>query len=181
MKAVKELAKNIKLLALDVDGVLTDGSIYLSPQQEAVKKFNAKDGMGISCAVRTGLLIVIITGRKSPIIALRAKELGITKVYEGIKDKRLALYDLMQEYCLQKEEIAYVGDDLNDLPALTQVGLACAPADAVDEVKRICHFISDKEGGNGAVRQVLELILGARGEWETIVADYLQEGQGDFQ
>lgn len=181
MKNIEKAAQVIKLLVLDVDGVMTDGSIYLDAEQELFKSFNAKDGMGISCAVRCGLQVAIITGRCSPIIRKRAAELGIGEVCENVKDKRSALARLLQNYNLSLAETAYIGDDLNDLPVLTQVGLACAPADAAEEVKQICHFVSEKNGGRGAVRQVAEFILSARGDWEKIVNSYLQEGQGDAQ
>ena len=167
MKNIEKAAQIIKLLVLDVDAVMTDGSI--------------KDGMGISCAIRCGLQVAIITGRCSPIIRRRARELGIVEVCENVKEKRSALAELLQKYNLSLNETAYVGDDLNDLPVLTQVGLACAPADAVEEVKQVCHFVAEKKGGCGAVRQITEFILNARGDWDKIVNSYLQEGQGDAQ
>ena len=181
MKNIEKAAQIIKLLVLDVDGVMTDGSIYLDAEQELFKSFNAKDGMGISCAIRCGLQVAIITGRCSPIIRRRARELGIIEVCENVKEKRSALAELLQKYNLSLNETAYVGDDLNDLPVLTQVGLACAPADAVEEVKQVCHFVEEKKGGYGAVRQITEFILNARGDWDKIVNSYLQEGQGDAQ
>ena len=173
MKNIEKAAQIIKLLVLDVDGVMTDGSIYLDAEQELFKSFNAKDGMGLQVA--------IITGRCSPIIRRRARELGIVEVCENVKEKRSALAELLQKYNLSLNETAYVGDDLNDLPVLTQVGLACAPADAVEEVKQVCHFVAEKKGGGGAVRQITEFILNARGDWDKIVNSYLQEGQGDAQ
>ena len=181
MKNIEKAAQIIKLLVLDVDGVMTDGSIYLDAEQELFKSFNAKDGMGISCAIRCGLQVAIITGRCSPIIRRRARELGIVEVCENVKEKRSALAELLQKYNLSLNETAYVGDDLNDLPVLTQVGLACAPADAVEEVKQVCHFVAEKKGSGGAVRQITEFILNARGDWDKIVNSYLQEGQGDAQ
>ena len=181
MKNIEKAAQIIKLLVLDVDGVMTDGSIYLDAEQELFKSFNAKDGMGISCAIRCGLQVAIITGRCSPIIRRRARELGIVEVCENVKEKISALAELLQKYNLSLNETAYVGDDLNDLPVLTQVGLACAPADAVEEVKQVCHFVAEKKGGCGAVRQITEFILNARGDWDKIVNSYLQEGQGDAQ
>ena len=123
MKNIEKAAQIIKLLVLDVDGVMTDGSIYLDAEQELFKSFNAKDGMGISCAIRCGLEVAIITGRCSPIIRRRARELGIIEVCENVKEKRSALAELLQKYNLSLNETAYVGDDLNDLPVLTQVGL----------------------------------------------------------
>ena len=172
MKNIEKVAQIIKLLVLDVDGVMTDGSIYLDAEQELFKSFNAKDGMGISCAIRCGLQVAIITGRCSPIIRRRARELGIVEVCENVKEKRSALAELLQKYNLSLNETAYVGDDLNDLPVLTQVGL---------EVKQVCHFVAEKKGGCGAVRQITEFILNARGDWDKIVNSYLQEGQGDAQ
>ena len=165
MKNIEKAAQIIKLVVLDVDGVRTDGSIYLDAEQELFKSFNAKDGMGISCAIRCGLQVAIITGRCSPIIRRRARELGIVEVCENVKEKRSALAELLQKYNLSLNETAYVGDDLNDLPVLTQVGLACAPADAVEEVKQVCHFVAEKKGGGGAVRQIREFIFMALGDW----------------
>lgn len=109
--------QKIKLLALDVDGVLTDGTIYISPAGEVFKGFNAKDGMGISCALRNNLQIAVITGRQSPIVERRCEELGIKLFMQGVKDKRLALQQMAQKLGLTREEIAYMGDDLNDIPA----------------------------------------------------------------
>ena len=157
MKNIEKAAQIIKLLVLDVDGVMTDGSIYLDAEQELFKSFNAKDGMGISCAIRCGLQVAIITGRCSPIIRRRARELGIVEVCENVKEKRSALAELLQKYNLSLNETAYVGDDLNDLPVLTQVGLACAPADAVEEVKQVCHFVAEKKGGGGAVLSLIHI------------------------
>ena len=154
MKNIEKAAQIIKLLVLDVDGVMTDGSIYLDAEQELFKSFNAKDGMGISCAIRCGLQVAIITGRCSPIIRRRARELGIVEVCENVKEKRSALAELLQKYNLSLNETAYVGDDLNDLPVLTQVGLACAPADAVEEVKQVCHVGAEKKGDCGSLRQM---------------------------
>ena len=118
MKNIEKAAQIIKLLVLDVDGVMTDGSIYLDAEQELFKSFNAKDGMGISCAIRCGLQVAIITGRCSPIIRRRARELGIIEVCENVKEKRSALAELLQKYNLSLNETAYVGDALNDLPVL---------------------------------------------------------------
>ena len=180
MSDVKNAAK-IKLLALDVDGVLTDGSINIGAEGELFKAFHARDGLGLSCLLRSGVRVAIITGRKSAIIHRRAEELGITELYEGIKDKRKILAELAEQGGLAREEIAYMGDDLNDLPALTYAGLACAPADAAPEVLAVSRFISTKCGGRGAVREAAELILKAQGKWTEIVDAYLKQGQGDSQ
>ena len=173
--------QKIKLLALDVDGVLTDGSIYISPAGEVFKGFNAKDGMGISCALRSGLQIAVITGRQSPIVDRRCEELGITLLQQGVKDKRLALQQMAQELGLVREEIAYMGDDLNDIPAFKASGLNIVPADAAMEVLAVANIITKASGGRGAVREAITMILAAQDNWNVIVNSYLNAGQGDKQ
>ena len=173
--------QKIKLLALDVDGVLTDGSIYISPAGEVFKGFNAKDGMGISCALRSGLQIAVITGRQSPIVERRCEELGITLLQQGVKDKRLALQQMAQELGLVREEIAYMGDDLNDIPAFKASGLNLVPADAAMEVLAVAGIITKASGGRGAVREAITMILAAQDNWNVIVNSYLNAGQGDKQ
>ena len=173
--------QKIKLLALDVDGVLTDGSIYISPAGEVFKGFNAKDGMGISCALRSGLQIAVITGRQSPIVERRCEELGITLLQQGVKDKRLALQQMAQKRGLVREEIAYMGDDLNDIPAFKASGLNLVPADAAIEVMAVADIITKASGGRGAVREAITMILAAQDNWNVIVNSYLNAGQGDKQ
>ena len=173
--------QKIKLLALDVDGVLTDGSIYISPAGEVFKGFNAKDGMGISCALRSGLQIAVITGRQSPIVERRCEELGITLLQQGVKDKRLALQQMAQELGLVREEIAYMGDDLNDIPAFKASGLNLVPADAAMEVLAVANIITKASGGRGAVREAITMIIAAQDKWNVIVNSYLNAGQGDKQ
>ena len=173
--------QKIKLLALDVDGVLTDGSIFISPAGEVFKGFNAKDGMGISCALRSGLQIAVITGRQSPIVERRCEELGITLLQQGVKDKRLALQQMAQELGLVREEIAYMGDDLNDIPAFKASGLNLVPADAAIEVMAVADIITKASGGRGAVREAITMILAAQDNWNVIVNSYLNAGQGDKQ
>ena len=173
--------QKIKLLALDVDGVLTDGSIYISPAGEVFKGFIAKDGMGISCALRSGLQIAVITGRQSPIVERRCEELGITLLQQGVKDKRLALEQMAQKLGLVREEIAYMGDDLNDIPAFKASGLNLVPADAAIEVMAVADVITKASGGRGAVREAITMILAAQDNWNVIVNSYLNAGQGDKQ
>ena len=173
--------QKIKLLALDVDGVLTDGTIYISPAGEVFKGFNAKDGMGISCALRSGLQIAVITGRQSPIVERRCEELGITLLQQGVKDKRLALEQMEQKLGLVREEIAYMGDDLNDIPAFKASGLNLVPADAAIEVMAVADIITKASGGRGAVREAITMILAAQDNWNVIVNSYLNAGQGDKQ
>ena len=167
----KKLAK-IKLLALDVDGVLTDGSINIGNEGELFKSFNAKDGLGISASLRAGLAIAIITGRKSAIIHKRAQELGITLLCEGVKNKYLELERLQQSLKITREETAYMGDDLNDLPAFLAAGVSFAPQDACLEVQEEAQIVLSHCGGRGAVREAIELLLKAQGKWAQIVEGY---------
>ncbi len=166
--------QNIKLIVLDVDGVLTSGQLIFGNEGELMKMFHAQDGLGISVAHNAGLKIAIITGRKSQMVELRSAELRIADVYQGKSSKVEALHELMAKYNLTLEEIAYVGDDLNDLPVLLRVGLPCAVANAAPEVKEHAHFVTEKSGGNGAVREVIEYILKAQGKWQDIINGYLQ-------
>jgi 3-deoxy-D-manno-octulosonate 8-phosphate phosphatase (KDO 8-P phosphatase) len=175
-------AARIKLVALDMDGTLTDGSINIGVGGELFKRFNAKDGLGITAARRHGLRISVITGRSGPIIQRRAEELGIgSDVMSDISAKKQALLALAEKYDLSLDEIAFMGDDLNDLPALLAAGLSAAPADAAADVKQNVAYIAPHKGGEGAVRDLLELILKARGIWDVIVEEYTTEGKEDRQ
>lgn len=179
---LRHKAAKIKLVALDMDGTLTDGSINISGEGELFKRFNAKDGLGITAASRHGLRVAIITGRKGPIVQYRAEELGIPEdVMAGISAKKKALQALAEKYALSPDEIAFMGDDLNDLPALRAAGLSAVPADAAEDVRRAADFITPHNGGRGAVRDFLELILKARGIWDAIVEEYTEEGKEDRQ
>lgn len=173
--------EQIKLLALDVDGVLTDGTIYMGSDGEMLKGFNAKDGMGISYAIRSGLKVCLITGRKSDIVRRRAAELGITYVLDDVKDKTEALRMLAAVEHVKLSEIAYVGDDLNDLAPMAVCGFSCAPADAADAVLEHCDLELLSDGGKGAVREVIDLLLSAQGKLDAIIGSYLHSGQGDKQ
>ena len=161
--------------------MLTDGTIYISPAGEVFKGFNAKDGMGISCALRNNLQIAVITGRQSPIVERRCEELGIKLFMQGVKDKRLALQQMAQKLGLTREEIAYMGDDLNDIPAFKASGLNFVPADGSIEVLAVADIITKAKGGRGAVREAITMILAAQDNWEQIVNSYLTAGQGDKQ
>ncbi len=168
----RERFRRIKMLVMDVDGVLTDGQIFIGPGGEVFKAFNCQDGLGLAAATKAGLTTAIITGRESAMVVKRAAELSISIVRQGCKDKAAALEEIAQENKLTMEQIAYIGDDLNDLAAVHRAGLACAVANAALEVKDVAHFISTKTGGNGAVREIVELILKAQNKWENIINDY---------
>ena len=169
-----ERAKKIKLLILDVDGVMTDGTLLIGPSGELCKNFHAQDGLGITLSKKFGLKTAIITGRTSEMVEFRANELKVDALYQGQRNKLNALIKLQKQFNVNLNEIAYVGDDLIDLPILTKVGLACAVQNAVLEVKAHSHYITEASGGHGAVRQVIEMILRAQGFWDQIVSDYIQ-------
>ncbi len=155
-------ATKVKMIVLDVDGVLTDGGIIYASGGEEIKVFNVKDGLGLVQAVDSGLVTVIITGRESPAVARRAQELKITHLFQGVSDKLAILQKLCQELSISLDEVAYIGDDIPDLSVLQNVGLACCPNDAVPEVLAVCHFVTRRDGGRGAVREITDFILGVR-------------------
>ena len=157
----REKAGKIQLIIFDVDGVLTDGGIYVGPEGELFKPFNCKDGLGITLWHRAGRKTAVITGRSSAMLGQRAAELKITAVWQGKRDKRQAYRELKEKFHLRDEEIAYIGDDLIDLPVMLQAGLAAAPADA------------GNLGGHGAVREILEFILQEQNKWQELLADFL--------
>lgn len=168
-------AAGIRLIVFDVDGVLTDGKIIIGGSGELFKSFDAHDGLGISLLRLAGIKTAVITGRTSQIVSLRSAELKIDEVYQGETNKLKALRDLQEKFAVALSEIAYVGDDLMDIPVLQNVGLACAVNNAAKEVKEAAHYIASKSGGNGAVRQIAELILTAQGKWSGIVASYADQ------
>lgn len=159
----------IKLVLLDVDGTLTDGGIYRGNNGEELKRFNVKDGYVIVNAQKLGIEFGIITGRKSELVEIRSNELKIKYLYQGISEKTVILKEIMQKTGLKKEEIAYMGDDLNDILIMKQSGLTGTPKDAADEVIQIADFVSEKNGGSGAVREFVEYILKKDGKWETFL------------
>lgn len=148
----------IKMLVMDVDGTLTDGRIYIGSQGEVMKAFDVKDGYGIVQLSKSGVIPVIITGRKSDIVAERAKELHITELYQGIDDKLMKLKEVAAKYQLSSDEIAYIGDDLNDLACIQFCGLTACPKDAVDKVKQQVEYVCNNIGGYGAVREFIAQI-----------------------
>ena len=170
----EELTRNIKLLLLDVDGVLTDGKLVIGAQGEMCKHFHVSDGLAISLAQKNGLQIGIITGRRSDIVKQRAQELNIQMVYQGVADKTMTLAEILSTGAYKKSEIAFVGDDLNDLAIMSNVALAIAPANAAVEVRGRAHYICLKSGGNGAVREAIEFILKNQGKWNNIIKNCLQ-------
>ena len=173
MAEVTARAAAIRLLVLDADGTLTDGGICTGGDGELLKRFDIKDGLGIALWHKVGGRTAVITGRTSGILAARAKELGITDLWQGCLDKRAAWEVLKARYEMTEAEIAYMGDDLIDLPLMVRAGFSAAPADAVDEVRARAHFVTKHPGGHGAVREVVEFILKAQGRWEDLVKTFL--------
>ncbi len=153
------LCDKIKLLAMDVDGTLTDGQLYITGKGELYKVFNVKDGMGIKIAKENGIITAIITGRKSDIVDYRAKELGIDITYQAVVDKVTALETIIGKYGLSFGSVAYVGDDINDIPVMKKVGLSFSPSDAAPEVLKTTNIVLNSKGGHGAVRECVEYIL----------------------
>lgn len=160
---LKVKASKIKVMAFDVDGVFTDGSLTFDQDGKEYKTFNAKDGQGIVCVEKAGIITVIITARKNGTVEHRANNLDITELHQGIKFKLPVLEQIVKERGLSMEEVSYMGDDLPDICILEKVGLACCPNDAVDEVKNICNFVSTKNGGCGAIRELCDLVLNSQG------------------
>ncbi len=159
-------ARASRLLLLDVDGVLTDGRLYFGPREELFKVFHVRDGHGIKMVQQAGIEVAFVSGRRSDAAFLRAKELGVRHYFEGLRDKVAVLEDLRAALHLSHEEIAVVGDELVDLPLFVRVGLAVAVADAVPEVRDRAHWVTKAPGGQGAVREVCDLLLKAQGRWE---------------
>ncbi len=171
-KELLEIVKNIKFLILDVDGVLTDGGIILDNEGNEFKSFHVRDGHGIKMLMRAGIKIAMITGRHSKVVERRAQELGITDVFQKCHDKRVAYRQLAKKYSLSDSEIAYIGDDIVDIPLLKSSGLSVVVADADDEVKAVAMMITKRRGGRGAVREVCDFILKAKGLWQDIIDGY---------
>jgi 3-deoxy-D-manno-octulosonate 8-phosphate phosphatase (KDO 8-P phosphatase) len=173
-KGIKGIAKKIKLLILDVDGVLTDGSIILDNEGNEYKSFHVRDGHGIKMLIRAGVKVAIITGRYSKVVSRRAKELGITEVFQKCFDKNAVFTALIEKYALSEGEVAYVGDDIVDAPIMKRAGLPISVADGDDELKKFALLVTKHRGGRGAVREVTDLILKAKGLWEKMFHGYFE-------
>jgi 3-deoxy-D-manno-octulosonate 8-phosphate phosphatase (KDO 8-P phosphatase) len=158
-------AARIRLLVLDVDGVLTDGGLLYGPSGEEAKRFHVHDGLALVAARRAGLEVAVLSSRASPAVTRRMAELGVSLVHQGVADKAAALDALREGLGLRAAEVAVMGDDLPDLAAMDRAGLALAPANAVTEVKRAAHWVARRRGGEGAVREAVEMLLKARRLW----------------
>lgn len=169
--------ENIRLLLLDVDGVMTDGRIVYDNQGVETKAFDVKDGHGLKLLQRAGVQVGIITGRESQVVAHRAKELGIEILYQGAKDKLVPYEEILESLGLIGEQVAYVGDDVVDLPVLRRVGFAATVADAVEDIKPYVDYVTTREGGRGAVREVCDYLLKRSGKWPMVTDRYFADAE----
>jgi 3-deoxy-D-manno-octulosonate 8-phosphate phosphatase (KDO 8-P phosphatase) len=172
-KTIKELAKNIRLLILDVDGVMTDGGIILDNEGNESKRFHVRDGHGVKMLNRAGIKTAVVTGRKSKVVEIRAKELGITDVYQKVYQKSAVYEELLMKYQCGDENVAFMGDDIVDVELLKRAGISAVPADADEEAKKYAGIIMTKCGGRGAVREFTDLILKSSGLWEKVSGEFL--------
>lgn len=173
MQDILERAARVRLVIFDVDGVLTDGSLFLSDNGEEYKAFHSRDGHGIKMLQRTGVQVAIITGRTSNVVMHRMRDLGVTLVYQGSTEKLPVFTQLVEQLGLDASEIAYVGDDVVDLPVMRRVGFAVAVQDAHPLVKKHAHWQAPSGGGRGAARDVCELIMEAQGTLDEALGKYL--------
>lgn len=160
-----EKIKHIEVFILDVDGVLTDGTVLVTETGEQHRRFNIKDGYALQLAVKRGYRVVVLSGGRSKGIELRLKGLGITEVHLGLDSKVEAFLEFLNNNAYQKERILFMGDDIPDLRVIKLAGLAACPSDAVEEIKSVCDYISPKKGGEGCVRDIIEKVLKIRGDW----------------
>ncbi len=165
LKLIKYRLSSIRLVVLDVDGVLTDGGLWYSDSGEVVKRFDVRDGLGIKLLQEIGIEVAFLSGGRAGAIEVRAKHLGIRHCLVGVKDKVLGLSDLLAKIEIEKSHVAFIGDDLNDLAVLSQVGLLIAPSDAVAPLRRRANLVLRSQGGKGAVREFAELVLKDRKQW----------------
>lgn len=166
-------AKQVRLMLFDVDGVLTDGTLYLGEGGEIMKAFNALDGHGMKMLAESGIEVGLLSSRQSPIVAMRAKELGIALICQGAADKAGEFNNMLAKRRIPAEQAGYMGDDVLDLPVLTRCGFAASVLGAPESVKAHSHFVPDAPGGRGAVREVCEFILQAQGKFDAAMARYL--------
>jgi 3-deoxy-D-manno-octulosonate 8-phosphate phosphatase (KDO 8-P phosphatase) len=172
---VKDRAEKISLVLMDSDGVLTDGRILMYSDGSEGRGFSARDGHGIRMGQRGGLMFGIVSGRESKVVADRAEELYITEVHQGIFDKLERYKEILERFELPPEAVCYIGDDLVDVPVLRRVGFAVAPANAEESVREIAHWVTPSHGGDGAVRELVDVILRAKGKWDLVTERYFKE------
>lgn len=173
---VLQRAREVELVLLDVDGVLTDGRILMDSSGGELRAFHARDGLGVRLGQRGGLLFGIVSGRESRIVRDRAEELYITEVHQRVFDKAEKVAEIQERLGVPASRVCYFGDDLVDVPVMRRVGFAAAPSDASPEAIAAAHFVTSCGGGQGCVRELVDLLLRARGKWETVTERFLREG-----
>jgi 3-deoxy-D-manno-octulosonate 8-phosphate phosphatase (KDO 8-P phosphatase) len=172
---VASLAAKLRLMAFDVDGVMTDGSIYYTDEGTELKAFNALDGAGLKMLEKAGITVAIITGRKAPCVELRARNLGIPRLFQGVHDKSACLTTILGELGLDADQAGYMGDDVMDLAVMGLCGFSAAPSNAHDSVLQRANLVTRKQGGHGAVREVCDFILSAQGKLEDVISPWLPQ------
>jgi len=172
MTTLEDRCRKVRMLLLDVDGVLTDGSIVYTSDNREIKGFNVRDGLGIKLWREAGKLVGILSGRDSEVVRRRAAELGIHALVMGADDKRPAFEKMLQEHHLEAGEVCYVGDDLPDLPLIARAGVGVTVADGCEEARLIADYVTSRPGGHGAVREVIELLLKSQGTWLGILRGF---------
>lgn len=171
---LQQKAQSIKLVAFDIDGIMTDGRLYFTSMGDEIKAFNVKDGLGLKLLRDSGVEVAIITGRTSELVNRRARDLKIDKLIQGREDKKIALQELMAQEDLKAEQIAYMGDDLPDLPAIRAAGLGVTVADAMPIIKQHADMITQANGGDGAVREFCDWLMQAQGNLDRVLEPYLR-------
>lgn len=171
---LKERAKRVKMLILDIDGVMTDGRIIYDSRGNELKCFNVLDGMGLALLGFAQIKVALITAKGSKVVARRARDIGAVEVKQHTIDKLTALRQILKKYNLKAEEICFMGDDIVDLPIIKRAGFAVSVANGCPEVKKAAHYLTKKQGGKGAVREVIEIILRAQNKWRKVTSRYLQ-------
>lgn len=167
--------KDVRLFIFDIDGVLTDGSVHVTESGEQLRSFNVRDGYALKSAIAHGYKVAIISGGTSESVIFRMKYLGINEIHLGVDDKKQTLRYIMEKLGFTGKQILYVGDDLPDIPVMKNVGLAVCPADAVEEVKTIAHYICSKKGGEGCVREIIEKVMKVQGTWPDFINELLPD------
>jgi 3-deoxy-D-manno-octulosonate 8-phosphate phosphatase (KDO 8-P phosphatase) len=171
-KNLRDKLQKIKILILDVDGVLTDGRVIMDDSGREIKNFDVRDGHGLKMLQRLGIKVVLLTGRQSEVVSHRARDLGIKEIHQKVFNKKEVFVRILKKNKLTSEEVAFIGDDIIDIPVLRAVGFSAAVADALAVVKKSVDYVTKYKGGRGAVREVCELIMQAQGHWEEIAAKY---------
>lgn len=170
---IKDRAKRVKILILDVDGVLTDGKIVLDETGKQLKFFDVQDGLGVVLLKRAGINTIILSARYSRAVSFRAKDIKVFKIYQNSDDKLKTYRRVLQQLKLNDKDVCFVGDELIDIPVLKRAGFSVAVANAAEEAKKVSDYITKRKGGDGAVREVIELILKSQGKWNKVISKYL--------